>query len=63
MNTVQRQTQSRRRRRGGDAVLTRPVSAITRVLPIRWVNSVWPIDVVDLVRAGVGEIFSLGEDA
>ena len=39
-----------------------PVSAMRRVLPSRRASSAWPSDVVDLVRAGVGEVLALQVD-
>ncbi len=39
-----------------------PVSAMSRRLPIRRASRPWPIDVVDLVRAGVGQVLALQQD-
>ena len=36
-----------------------PVSATTRVLPMRFTRSAWPSGVVDLVGAGVAEVLAL----
>jgi len=61
---VDRAVKAHERSRSGarDPVRPAPVSAMTRVLPIRLVSKRLPEHVVDLVRAGVVEVLTLEQD-